>query len=83
MKSSINLPLVGIARRDGADGVAYRTVTPVPIDVVSGLVRESWCSRIAVTDASSDGQWPAEFRAMCVYESQPFVLTGLIGRRSN
>ncbi|MEU4120556.1 hypothetical protein AB0F71_39460 [Kitasatospora sp. NPDC028055] len=81
MKPFITLPLVGVVRRDGAGGVAYRTETPVPLDVVSGLIRESWCSRISVTDASADGQWPAEFRAMCIYESQPFVLTGLIGRR--
>ncbi|MFH9352609.1 hypothetical protein [Kitasatospora sp. NPDC017646] len=81
MKPITTLPLVGIVRRDDRDGISYRAAAPVPLDVVSGLVREPWCSRIVVTDASADGQRPAEFRAMCVFESQPFVLTGLIGAR--
>ncbi|MFD8701745.1 hypothetical protein ACFV1W_03850 [Kitasatospora sp. NPDC059648] len=80
MKPITTLPLVGLVRRDG---IAYRAAAPVPLDVVSGLIRESWCSRVAVTDASADGAFPAEFRAMCVVEGQPFVLTGLIGRRSD
>ena len=70
-----SLPLVGSVRRDG---LAYRVTEPVPLDVVSGLIRESWCSRLSVTDASSDGRRPAEFHAMCVVDSQPFVLTGQI-----
>jgi hypothetical protein len=72
------LPLVGVVHRDG---VAYRTADPVPLDVVTGLVRESWCSRLAVTDASTDGEIPAQFHAMCVFDGEPFVLTGRIGGR--
>ncbi|MER8099408.1 hypothetical protein [Kitasatospora sp. NPDC094016] len=83
MKPITTLPLVGLVRCDGSDSIAYRTDAPVPLNVVSGLTRESWCSRVAITDASADGIIPAEFRAMCVFEGQPFVLTGLIGRRSN
>ncbi|MFH8387676.1 hypothetical protein ACH4E7_43500 [Kitasatospora sp. NPDC018058] len=77
-KPIAQLPLVGTVHRDG---VAYRAASPVPIHIVTGLIRESWCSRIAVTDASSDGQAPAEFHAMCVVEGEPFVLTGRIGER--
>ncbi|MFB7678216.1 hypothetical protein ACFC26_43170 [Kitasatospora purpeofusca] len=80
MKAISSLPLIGTVRRDG---IAYRTADPVPIDVVSGLIRESWCSRLVVTDAAAGGESPAEFTAMCVVDGQPFVLVGRIGRRTD
>ncbi|MFF2354929.1 hypothetical protein ACFVVL_34825 [Kitasatospora sp. NPDC058115] len=73
-----SLPLVGTVHRDG---VAYRVADPVPIDVVSGLIRESWCSRLVVTDAKSGGASASEFTAMCVVDGEPFVLVGRIGGR--
>ncbi|MER6396876.1 hypothetical protein ABT263_12575 [Kitasatospora sp. NPDC001603] len=80
MKAITSLPLVGTVRRDG---VAYRVADPVPLDVVSGLIREPWCSRLVVTDARSGGACPGEFTAMCVVDGQPFVLVGRIGRRTD
>ncbi|MEV7935272.1 hypothetical protein AB0O82_03935 [Kitasatospora sp. NPDC088264] len=76
-----DVPGLGIARLDGG-GLAYRLADPLTIDEVSGLARESWCRRLEVSDASSDGQRPAQFRAICEVDGDPFVLVGRIGADS-
>ncbi|MFG2919564.1 hypothetical protein ACGF0D_42695 [Kitasatospora sp. NPDC048298] len=64
------LPLVGTVH---PDGVAYRVEIPVSVDTVSALICESWCSKLQVSDFGGP-----HFRAMCVVDGEPFVLTGRI-----
>ncbi|MGA5818829.1 hypothetical protein ACPC54_13350 [Kitasatospora sp. NPDC094028] len=78
MSTHKEVPGLGIARLDGG-GLAYRLADPLTIDEVSGLARQSWCHRLEVSDASSDGQRPAQFRAICELDGEPFVLVGRIG----
>ncbi|MFF2549164.1 hypothetical protein ACFVUY_42310 [Kitasatospora sp. NPDC058063] len=65
------LPLVGAVTRDG---VAYQVAAPVSVGTVSALMCESWCNKLQVSDYGGP-----HFRAMCVVDGEPFVLTGRIG----
>ncbi|KJS56302.1 hypothetical protein VM98_07745 [Streptomyces rubellomurinus subsp. indigoferus] len=78
MNTHKQVPGLGIARLDGG-GLAYRLADPLTIDEVGGLARRSWCHRLEVSDASSDGRRPAQFRAICELDGEPFVLIGRIG----
>ncbi|GAA2129889.1 hypothetical protein GCM10009760_01660 [Kitasatospora kazusensis] len=78
MSTLKQVPGLGIARLDGG-GLAYRLADPVTTDDVVGLARQQWCRRLEVCDASSDGQRPAQFRAVCELDGDPFVLVGRIG----
>ncbi|WP_369183772.1 hypothetical protein [Streptomyces sp. Y1] len=78
MNTHKQVPGLGIARLDGG-GLAYRLADPLTIDAVGGLARQSWCHRLEVCDASSDGRRPAQFRAICELNGEPFVLIGRIG----
>ncbi|MFJ8626246.1 hypothetical protein ACIRD3_25885 [Kitasatospora sp. NPDC093550] len=78
MNTVRNVPGLGIARLDRG-GLAYRLSEPLTIDEVADLLRETWCRRLTVTDASADGEHPAEFRALCELDGEPFVLVGRIG----
>ncbi|AUY51265.1 hypothetical protein [Streptomyces sp. CB01881] len=78
MSTHKQVPGLGIARLDGG-GLAYRLADPLTIDEVGGLARQSWCHRLVVTDASADGRRPAEIRAICELDGEPFVLVGQIG----
>ncbi|MFI5644817.1 hypothetical protein [Kitasatospora sp. NPDC051705] len=81
MKTLKEVPGLGIARLDRG-GLAYRLSEPLTIDEVAGLLRETWCRRLTVSDASADGRYPAEFRALCELDGEPFVLVGRIGQGS-
>lgn len=78
MNTHKQVPGLGIARLDGG-GLAYRLADPLTIDEVGGLARQQWCHRLEVSDASSDGRRPAQFRAICELDGEPFVLVGRIG----
>ncbi|MBP0452398.1 hypothetical protein J5Y04_23045 [Kitasatospora sp. RG8] len=78
MNTLKQVPGLGTARLDHGC-LAYRLAEPLTIDEVAGLLRETWCRRLTVSDASADGERPAEFRALCELDGEPFVLVGRIG----
>lgn len=75
MKEIIDLPILGTVRRSAE--IAYRVAAPVTPATVGQLVREPWCRRVDVTDAKSNGA-TGEFRALCVLDGTPFIVSGPI-----
>ena len=60
------------------EGVAYRLTEAIDPDAVGDLIRQPWCHRVDVSDGKPGAP---KFRALCVIDGEPIIVTGEIGGR--